>query len=574
MTPPVFPENINHLWAAVCVEECVRQGITAFCIAPGSRSTPLTTAAARHPSADVRILIDERGAAFHALGYARASGRPAVLICSSGTAAANFYPAVIEASQENVPMLIFSADRPPELRDTGANQTIDQVGLFGGYAREFYDIPPPSESVPLRWLLRTLAQGIHRSREPHRGGPVHFNFMFREPLAPTVEPIAGAIQKEARAYFSRQRPALETPYPIQILPDAILDEIGNLQDVCIIAGRLSSKKEAQAVRRLADHLGAPLITDITSGLRLDKSERVLPYADLMLLHPDFRSFLHSRPILHFGGQWVSKRLLQTLETHEGPYYNLTPFDRVTDPAMQQTTRIVTDVTAACDQLMAHIPSGSSGLPENIVRLHAQIHTLWSEYRTADDPLDELYIARTLARHAENALFIASSMPIRDMDMAAEAGRGYLPVGANRGASGIDGTIASALGFSRGLEKPLTLLIGDLAFLHDMNSLMQLKAHNRPVTIVLVNNHGGAIFHHLPIAGFDDLLVPWFTTPHEYDFEATARQFGLDYQRIESPVSLEKALKQKADRHRLLEVLVDAEYNVRQHRRLYERIRGL
>ncbi len=572
-----LPENINHLWGHHVVDACVRNGVTAFCISPGSRSTPLTVAAARHPGADIRMLYDERGAAFQALGYARATGRAAVLVCSSGTAAANYFPAVIEAHQENLPMLILSADRPPELRDSGANQTIDQVKLFGGYVRFFQDMPPPSENIPLKWLLSTVDLGLARAHDPRNAGPVHLNFMFREPLAPVVRPVSApymqalsALRREGRQPFTQYFSA--PPPPAR----AAVEQLGALKPGFLLAGRLENSRERQAVAALAARLNWPLIADITSGLRLRPLPQLLSHADLLLLQKDFRDLLLEKPVVHIGGQLLSKRLLQTLEEHSGPFWHISPRDKRMDATLNHTHELRADIPATLRQWMETGPPEEGQLAGQCAAMNRRVAETVAAFCESAGKTDEIIIARTVARHARHALYLASSMPVRDMDMMCDVhARAPEQVAANRGASGIDGTIASAIGYSRGLNRPVTLLIGDLAFLHDLNSLSQLREHEPPLTIVLVNNHSGAIFSFLPIAEHREWFDPYFNTPHSYDFKSSAEQFGLTYRQVTSPGALKEVFNsQPFDTHALVEVRVEAEYNVARHKALYQQIQAL
>ncbi len=573
----ILPENINHLWAFHTVDECVRNGITAFCISPGSRSTPLTVAAARHPGADIRMLYDERGAAFQALGYARATGRAAVLICSSGTAAANYFPAVIEAHQDNLPMLILSADRPPELRDSGANQTIDQIKLFGNYVRFFQDMPPPSEKVPLKWLLSTVNHGLSRAHDPRNAGPVHLNFMFREPLAPVAQPVSDAY-RQALSRFRREEGQPFTRYisPSPHPEAGVVRQLATLEPGFLLAGRLRNNAERQAVEALAAHLNWPLIADITSGLRLRALPQLLSHSDLLLLRKDFRDLLLKKPVVHIGGQLLSKRLLQTLEEHPGPFWHISPHIKRTDATLNHSHELQADIPVTLNRWMETALPENNALYEKCRDLNRRVAETVAAFCESADKTDEILIARTVARHSPHALYLASSMPVRDMDMMCEAfDQGPQHVAANRGASGIDGTIASAIGFSRGLNRPVTLLIGDLAFLHDLNSLSHLKEQRQPLTIVLINNHSGAIFNFLPIAAHREWFSPYFNTPHSYNFKSAAEQFGLAYLPVNDPEALQKAFRTRdPDRHTLLEIEVDAAFNVSRHKTLYRQIEAL
>ncbi|HED10930.1 MAG TPA: 2-succinyl-5-enolpyruvyl-6-hydroxy-3-cyclohexene-1-carboxylic-acid synthase [Caldithrix abyssi] len=572
-----FPENINQLWAHHVVDECVRNGITAFCISPGSRSTPLTVAAARHPGTDVRMLYDERGAAFQALGYARATGKAAVLICSSGTAAANYFPAVIEAHQERLPMLILSADRPPELRDSGANQTIDQVKMFGDYVRFFQDIPPPTESIALNWLLSTMNYGLSRAHDPHNAGPVHFNFMFREPLAPSVQPVSGAyLQAIPASRWKTEKPYTQHFFSPAIPGQEVLAPLVGLKEGFLLAGRLECRSERRAVEELAARLNWPLIADITSGLRLKPLPQLLSHADLLLLRKDFREMLLQKPLVHIGGQFLSKRLLQVIQEHSGPFWHISPRVNRIDAALNHSHELHADIPATLHYWMSNALPGDEALTRHCLEINHRVAETVASFCASAEQTDEILVARTVARHNKNALYLASSMAVRDMDMMSPP-YAHAPewVAANRGASGIDGTLASAIGYSRGLQQPVTLVIGDLAFLHDLNSLSQLKEHRPPLTIVLINNHSGAIFNFLPIAEHKEWFNPYFNTPHSYDFKSSAAQFGLLYQSVSDPRELEKVFRERnLEAHTLIEVQIGAEYNVARHRELYQRIRDL
>ena len=266
------------------IEELVRNGVSSFCISPGSRSTPLAAAAARHPGARTVVHYDERGASFFALGQARGSGRPAVMICTSGTAVANCLPAVVEASMDMIPLIVLTADRPPELRDTGANQTIDQSQLFGNHVLWQADLPCPDDKLDPTYRLTTIDQAVYRAQNMP-AGPVHLNCMFREPLEPLPSDDCRAVLSESiENWKAGSKPYTNYASPI-VTPDTdtLKEYAGIINDAScglLLVGSLHSEKDSQAVRLLSKHLGWPTLPDIRSGLRLDDDLRPAPVNEI------------------------------------------------------------------------------------------------------------------------------------------------------------------------------------------------------------------------------------------------------------------------------------------------------
>jgi len=577
--------NLNRLWADVLVEELVRCGVTQFFLAPGSRSTPLTTAVAAHPTAQATMHYDERGTAFAALGYGRATGRPAGWITTSGTALANGFPAIVEAGTDSVPMVLLTADRPPELRDTAANQTIHQPGLYGRYVRWTMDVPTPSTDVPLASILTMVDQAAHRAHGTADPGPVHLNLMYRKPLGPTpdgqtYDPYIAPVRGWAK------RSAPWTTYPAApatiASPDALADRLHGAERGVLIAGRMPASADTTAVHALAQHLGWPLLPDVGSQLQLAalaaEDPRCLAF-DHVLAHTEWRGALAPDVVVQMGGPPVSKRLQQALYAWQPATYALVhPGPRRIDPHHDVTHRIQAAPAAFARALMDALPRAAS--PTRYTASWKQADTAAEVALSRALPsatCSEPQVARLVAAHLPDGhpLVLASSMPVRDADRFARRPSGApVPVIANRGASGIDGLVATAAGAAIGCNHPATLLIGDLALLHDLNSLALLR--QAPVVVVVLNNDGGGIFHFLPIAEETDVFEPYFGTPHGMDFAHAAQQFGLPYHQ---PATLEvfveaytSATEQgtsalieirtdRAENHALHEALVDAVQSV-------------
>ena len=537
--------NLNHLWAGLLVEELVRNGIDAFCVAPGSRSAPLVVAAARHRQARAMVHYDERGAAFHALGHARAAGAPAAVVTTSGSALANVWPAVVEASLERVPLLVLSGDRPPELQDAGANQTMDQVGFFRGYAEWSATLPCPSRSIDPSVVLTTVDQAVSRCRGPS-GGAVHLNCMFREPLAPTdegedFEPYLAPLEawRAGERPYTRYESAPARPSREAL--DRLAALVGRRPRGILVAGRLADPAARRAAADLAVSLGWPLLPDVTSGLRLDgRPGNSVHYHDTLLSSETFMRRRRIEAVIHLGGRLTSRRLMDHLEAvRPGDYVVVDDHPHRQDPIHRATQRLRLPVAAFCESLKERVgeavgqAAGGADWLAGWRQASERVGRGFAECFNRDRGLNEPKVAWLVSRRmgAGEGLFLASSMPVRDMDAFGCPRPDDPPsVAANRGASGVDGAIATAAGFARGLGRPTTLLVGDAAFLHDLNSLGLARDLRTPLVVVILNNDGGGIFSFLPIAGFPDVFERYFAAPHGMTFEHAAALFDAAYAR--------------------------------------------
>jgi 2-succinyl-5-enolpyruvyl-6-hydroxy-3-cyclohexene-1-carboxylate synthase len=529
-------ENLNTFWANLIVEELVRCGVDYFCISPGSRSTPLTVAVARNKKAKSIVCYDERNSAFHALGYARASGKPAAIITTSGTACANLYPAIIEASNDNLPMVILTADRPPELIDTSANQTINQPNMFAAYTRWQFDLPCPDENIPPEMVLTTIDQSVFRSRYSNPG-PVHINCRYRKPLEPTDAKPPADYTKNIQAWTDSTEPFTKYEYPGIVATGenliALADAIHQTARGMIIVGKLNSGDERKAVMGIINMLNWPVYADITSGLRLtDCTTNVIRYFDQELLSDEFNKKAAPSLVLHFGGRKTSKRVDEFLDQYRPDKYiviNNTPQRQ--DPIHAVTAYLQGDVVDTCEGLMDRTQlleqSDYAGFYADKA-LHADAIIERSIY--SKKWMSEPFIARELSKIIpdNSSLVLSSSMPIRDVDLYSVSGRSGITVAANRGVSGIDGVISTASGFAAGKKELTTLLIGDMAFIHDINALAVLKTLDIPVIVIVVNNRGGGIFHFLPISQVEDVFEDYFAVPHDFAFKGACETFGIDY----------------------------------------------
>lgn len=517
-------ESDNDRAGELIVAELVALGVPHFCIAPGSRSTPLAAAIIRHPGAEVTVFTDERSASFFALGVGRATGLPAVVVTTSGTAVANCHPAVVEAKAAAVPLLLLTADRPPELRDTGANQTIDQIKFFGDSVVHFTSLPCPTEAMGSAALRTTIDTAFARAG----AGPVHINCPFREPLAgriPSTPPQSDSHSDGGRG--PGRDPNTRTLPHTQFLAaercpspgalDQLAATLSAAQRGLLIIGGIDDPQVRAAAEQLAELLGWPVCADITSGLRLGSALKhaVTPF-DLLLRCVKFRAAAQPETILHIGGSVVSKRLHDWIAETGAAHIRVAPGPHRLDPRHSVTCRVDADLVPLV-----------RGLTE---RLKATPDDAWrdllvdagSAARAALITTGEATVARVISEEARGGVFVAASMGIRNLDLFGTCSGPARAVGSNRGASGIDGCIATAAGWSGG--EPTTLLIGDQALLHDLSSLPVLRQH--PLTVVVVNNGGGAIFSFLPIAAASDVFEAAFAGPASTDLAGVARALGL------------------------------------------------
>ncbi|MDA0712404.1 MAG: 2-succinyl-5-enolpyruvyl-6-hydroxy-3-cyclohexene-1-carboxylic-acid synthase [bacterium] len=577
-----FKNNLNNLWSYLIVEECVRLGVEYFLLAPGSRCAPLTVAVARNKKAKNLKCFDERSLGFCALGIARATRKPVVIIVTSGTAVANLMPAIVEASLDRIPLLIITADRPFYLRTIGANQTIDQVKFFGDYVREYIELSVPSDKTPARALLGLLDQAYFKTVEPYPG-PVHINFQLDEPLEPDfIAEFAGNYLAELSDWFDNERPYCQNYYPNNELnlvqQNKIAEVINRAENGIIVVGAINKPAELECILALARKLNWPVLPDVSSGLRFYNDRQIVANYDILLQQKKFNSIIPD-VVLQFGGRLTSKSLLQFLRKNSPVNYvlvnnNFAKFD----PNNLINLHVTVDITLFCQSLELQVKASKSFNNKLWFSADKQLDSLLDKALVeSNDKICEPWVARKISQLTDwsnHALFLSSSMPIRDMSMFASPQENIPDVGVNRGASGIDGIISSAIGFSVGLKKPLILLIGDLAFLHDTNGLSLLSQAILPLVIVLVNNSGGGIFSFLPIAKSADVFSEFFTTPHDYNLENISRTFNIEHTKVVSKMAFTNAYQSAliSGKHQVIEVLSDVRFNYEMHEYINQQIK--
>ncbi len=537
--------NRNTVWSRIFVDELARCGLTAVCIAPGSRSTPLTLAFAENPHIKVYSHLDERSAAFFALGLALAEDKPVAVVCTSGTATANFFPAIIEAKESNVPLLILTTDRPHELRHSGANQTIDQIKMYGDQVVWSVEVALPESDpsdVAIR-NLRTLADRAYAKANGLVKGAVHLNFPFRKPLEPTpVESDNTHIFIEGNRPFAHISRGILAPTPTQL--DELAAAINQHERGMIVCGtRCPVDNFPQAVSELSRISGYPIFVDSLSNVRFGTQATLIGGYET-LLHNGAMLPEPPEVVIRFGNVPTSNWLNTYLDKISPAYrFHIKENGLWADDSHRTTDFIQANETLLCQQLIGRLNPRQNSAWENQLAVLENTHWEALENELRGEYFDGAVLADVLdILPAESQLFIGNSLPVRHLDQFARPTTKPIRVFGNRGASGIDGVVSSALGVAASSDKPSVLVIGDISFYHDMNGLLAIQRCGIKMTIVLLNNDGGGIFHRLPVAHFDPPFTDLFITPHGLNFEHAATLYGLNFTSVTDSQAFRQAFE--------------------------------
>ncbi len=568
------PTNRNTALASALVEELARCGVRHAVLSPGSRSTPLAVALHREPAIELRVIVDERSAAFFALGAAQATGAPVAMLCTSGTAAANFHPAICEADESAVPLIALTADRPPELRGIGTGQTIDQLKLYGDSVRWFCEVGThDADDVGLLHYRSVACRAFAAARGDTRPGPVHLNLAWREPLAPLEEPGAvtatDPLAREGREGRPLTALASPPPPPDSFVIEELSKRVGAASRGLIVAGRQTDPELRDPLASLAAAAGMPILAEPTSQLRSgphDRSHVVSTYDSILRAeaapdHPDL--------VLRFGEMPTSKPLRQWLAASGADELVIDPAGGWNEPSSRAAALVRVDPAALAKGIAGRLPElVKDGWVESWVGAEAKSRAALADALSGLGAPSEPGLATTLGTSYEDGdlVYTASSMPIRDQETFLPPGEADVLFLANRGANGIDGLVSSGIGAAHASGRPTTIVTGDLGLLHDLGGLAALREVSTPVRIVVVNNDGGGIFHFLPQeqamkeAEFEALLG----TPRGVDVAKAAAMFGLEHRRVADLGELPQALAAGTG---LIEVRVDRAKNVAIHQRL-------
>ena len=549
------------------MEVLARLGVETVVVSPGSRSTPLTIAAARNNKLEAVPVLDERSAGFFALGLAKRTRKPVALICTSGSAVVNYHPAVLEASMSGTPLLVLTADRPAELRDCSSGQTIDQMKIFGDSVRAFYEIALP-ESTPalLAYLRQTLVHAVDRSLNGN-AGPVHLNFPFRDPLLPAVDaaPIIEAAALEAEATVST-RPCEMVGCGANFDTIALERLASHRQGVIVVGAvnpRDGDESFADAVAMLSHKLGWPVISDVLNPLRghAGETHSLICHYDAFLRNSETAQACEPTAVLQIGPLPTSKVLRAWLAQSDAVAFLLSDRPINTDPLHRVATPLHGEAHVLAE-LLLHQSVDPDWIQSWVLLEQQAVAALDAKFE-ATDALFEGKVSWLLSRHLPvgTPTFIASSMSVRYAEYFWNAGSRACPIFCNRGANGIDGTLGTALGVAHRGD-PAVLLTGDLAFLHDTNALLIAAELKGSLTVVLVNNNGGGIFEHLPVAAMETSFEQYFATPQSVQIDALCAAYGVAHQRVADWAELVAAISSLPEQGvRVIEVPTDRKADV-------------
>ena len=504
-------------WSDCIIEELVRLSVKDFCFSSGYRSAEILNALSKRSDVNITSHYDERGAAFFALGMIRRKRKPVAVVCTSGTALANYYPAVVEASKAGLPLVVISADRPEELRNAGARQTIDQSEFFGKFVRGFIDLPVPRLDYSFSLLLQQIDTIVADSLI---GGPVHINCQFSEPFADnTTLNIESPNVSYLKKWLNTKEPFTQIPSTERMLPasevNALTDLVSSSKRGLIVVGE-TTVEDSEAILKLAVQSGWPVLADITAPIRFMQDTtgkaNIISFVDILLRNEELRSKISPDLILHFGGPLTAKFFSKL---NAGAYLHVSPVPFRQDEFGLVTKRYFSSIPPFIDVALQRIKFMPSEVLRDCVDADNLTDECLAKELSVTTKLEEWAVVRKVFELASEGqgFFLASSLTVRYADWFTKASDSNFIAVSNRGVNGIDGTLASACGFSSAHQKPMTAILGDLAFLHDLNSLPLARNLRNPFVCIVLNNNGGGIFSLLkPLKKIED-YERFYGTPH-------------------------------------------------------------
>ncbi len=570
----------NSAYASAFVEELARSGLRHACVSPGSRSTPLAVALAENPRVRVWMHLDERSGGYFALGLAKQLREPVALLCTSGTAAANYFPTVVEASYGRVPLLVLTADRPPELRDCGAPQAIDQLKLYGDHVKWYAEMALPEEDETTMRYVRTVACRSYATAQAAPAGPVHLNFPFREPLLPEVasRSTTVAARGDGRPYTTVSH-GRRAPEPGVVA--SLADELGSVERGLVVCGPQDDPELPDRLAILAAHLGYPILADPLSGMRVgthSKELAVVSY-DAFLRDPTWVAEHAPEVVLRFGAMPTSKPLTQYLARFPSCRHVVVDGGNPwRDATMLASDTVYADPALSCDALTTTLDAPrrerTPWTREWLETGARAADAIEEKLADIEEPFEGRVFSELrdlLPHHA--TLYVGNSMPVRDLDTFFGSTEKAIRILCNRGANGIDGVVSSALGASTGSGGPTVLVIGDVSFLHDLNGLLAARLHDIPLTIVLLNNDGGGIFSFLQQAGHIEHFERLFGTPHGLKLSPAVGMYGGRFLSAQTWEEFRDGVSQGLTSKGLtvVEVRTDRERNVALHREVWRAV---
>jgi len=580
--------NRNILWAETFVKELVSCGVKYASLSPGSRNTPLTLAFAYNKKIKSFVHVDERSSGFFALGLAKATNTPVAIVCTSGTATAELYPAIVEAYQQRVPLIVCTADRPPELRGRGANQTINQNNLYKNHIRWFHDPGLPQPNIEsLAKLKEEIRKAVTKSMFTAKG-PVHINFPFRKPFEPKT--FTDEVEKDVIDFAGESVTAnfhQRKTNTTNLTRKSWIKDISNLaakyeKGIIITGPGHFGKDFIEECGKLSSTLGYPVFADATSQLRFGSHDKknIISCYDAFLRSEYFSKQIQPEIIIQFGRTITSKGLETFLNNCSAERYIINEYGDWFDPSGKAKAAYACEPASFCKSLnnifeKKKINRKTSVWLQKIKDAEERSAKLKKEIIDKSEFPNECRIIEEILEAAPNRanIMLSNSMPVRDFDYFASAKNKAIEVFNNRGASGIDGITSTALGISSSSGKPTILLIGDLAFYYDLNSLLSARKYKTSLTIVLLNNNGGGIFEILPISKYGKIFNDFFVTPHKLDFQAIVKAYGGNYHHVKGWKQFQRLFKQAVNQNELnvLEIKTNAAKSVKLRKTFWEEV---
>ena len=580
--------NRNIFWTDTFVNELVASGVKYVCISPGSRNTPLTLAFANNKKIKSYLHIDERSGGFFALGLAKASETPVALVCTSGTATAEFYPAIIEAYQQRVPLIVCTADRPPELLDVGANQTINQNNIYKNHIRWFFDAGLPEPMVKRIKHIKTLAKRAVYESTIRSRGPVHINFPFRKPFEPEAYTdevdnklidLSKSNSIDHKNNFKEEEKNITTEKWFSEVKNHLIKKRKGI----IIAGPENyNARFHEKCKLLSEKLGYPIFADGASQLRFGRSTKtnIISNYDAILRSNKFAKKYKPEIILQFGRTVTSKALETFLENTNAVRFMINEYGDWFDPSNRATASLACKPYIFCETMLEKLGNPNiSKQKNNWLEIFIEADKITSKIKKgvieksnfANEPRVIIETLNALPEHSQ--IMISNSMPIRDFDYFATKTDKYFKIFNNRGASGIDGITSTALGITAENNLPTILITGDLAFYHDLNGMLAARKYSISLTVILINNNGGGIFEVLPISEYGKVFKEYFIAQHNLNFKPFVEAYSGKFYSIKSwnefKDKIQKSIQEK--NFTVLEIKTNAQKSLQLRRKFWEEV---
>lgn len=554
--------NKNILWSKVFVEQLARMGVKNACISPGSRNTSLTYALAVNKKIKSSVFVDERSSAFYALGAAKQTGSPVLVVTTSGTAVAELYPAIIEAYKSRIPLIICTADRPAYLRNKGANQTINQKNIFKNHIRFFTEMPLPEISEKSFSQLKELTVNAFITSAHTDKGPSHLNFPFEKPFEPdNYTDIADSALLKKLWSFNKPIVLKKEINSVSLLTKEIT---AHGKGVILCGSGCYGKYFPNQLAALAKHTGYPVVADGSTGLRFEKELKYFLIENFAAIcrADNFLRQYDPEIIIQLGAAPTSASMLEFFIKSKAAKYLVDEFGDWNDPSLTAKNIIKISPENLCEKVLENIKNRKPSYAwlNKIKKLNSMAAIIKTNFINAQPfPFEGRIVNEIISSLPGKCnLIISNSLPVRDFDSFANTSSKKINVYANRGASGIDGLISTSLGIASQSDLPTYLVIGDLSFYHDMNALPVKKNYSTPITIILINNNGGGIFEHLPISKQKGVFEKYFYTPLNLNYKNIAKGYGCGYHLIKNWSALRKKIQNfNKKRIEILEIKTNA-----------------